>query len=165
LRIRTRGNGTNIVESTAGTIHVDADLESVMAVIADLHSYPEWVSDCSEAEVLEADEQGYPRVARLVLGAAVLKDSLVVEYEWPTGRTSVHWNLVSSSLLRDLRGAYHLSLSGSGTEVVYELSIDLVVPIIGLLKRKAERRLIESALKDLKRRVEGSVNRGSGSCV
>ena len=43
---------------------------------------------------------------------------------------------------------------GSGTDVTYELSVDLAIPMIGLLKRKAERRLTDTALKDLKKRVE-----------
>ena len=47
-----------------------------------------------------------------------------------------------------------LSPKGSGTDVTYELSVDLVIPMIGLLKRKAERRLTDTALKDLKKRVE-----------
>ena len=64
------------------------------------------------------------------------------------------WSLVSSSLLRALDGAYLLSPKGSGTDVTYELSVDLVIPMIGLLKRKAERRLTDTALKDLKKRVE-----------
>ena len=126
-----------------------------MDVIADIASYPEWVSEYTETEVLEADEQGYPRVARLVLEAAVLRDTMVLEYDWPADRQSVRWSLVSSTLLKALDGAYRLTPNGTGTDVTYELSVDLMVPMIGLLKRKAERRLTETALKDLKKRVEG----------
>lgn len=126
-----------------------------MAVIADIGSYPEWVSEYAETEVIEVDDQGYPTVARLVLDAAVLRDTMVLEYEWPADRTSVRWSLVSSTLLKALDGAYRLTERSGGTDVTYELSVDLTVPMIGLLKRKAERRLTETALKDLKRRVEG----------
>jgi hypothetical protein len=66
----------------------------------------------------------------------------------------VRWSLVSSSLLKALDGAYLLAPNGSGTDVTYELSVDLMIPMIGLLKRKAERRLTDTALKDLKKRVE-----------
>ena len=61
---------------------------------------------------------------------------------------------MSSSLLKALEGAYTLAPKGDGTEVTYELAVDLMVPMIGLLKRKAERRLTDTALKDLKKRVE-----------
>ena len=144
-----------MADRTAETIHIDADPRTVMAVIADIGSYPEWVSEYAETEVIEVDDQGYPTVARLVLDAAVLRDTMVLEYEWPADRTSVRWSLVSSTLLKSLDGAYRLTERSGGTDVTYELSVDLTVPMIGLLKRKAERRLTETALKDLKRRVEG----------
>ena len=143
-----------MAEKTAQTIYIDADPSTVMDVIADIASYPDWVSEYKEAEVLEADPKGNPKVARLVLDATVLKDTMVLSYEWPKDRRSVRWSLVSSSLLKSLDGVYRLSPKGSGTDVTYELSLDLAMPMIGLLKRKAERRLTDTALKDLKKRVE-----------
>ncbi len=143
-----------MADKTAQTIYIDADPATVMDVIADIGSYPEWVTEYKETEVLESDDEGYPKVARLVLEAAVLKDTMVLAYDWPPDRGSVQWSLVSSSLLRSLHGAYRLAPKGSGTDVTYELTVDLLVPMIGLLKRKAERRLTDTALKDLKKRVE-----------
>ncbi|BBZ13443.1 SRPBCC family protein [Mycobacterium branderi] len=143
-----------MAEKTAQTIYIDADPSTVMDVIADIGSYPEWVSEYKEAEVLEEDADGYPKVARMVLDTTVLKDTLVFSYDWPKDRGSVRWSLVSSSILRSLEGAYLLSPKGSGTDVTYELTVDLAIPMIGLLKRKAERRLTDTALKDLKKRVE-----------
>jgi ribosome-associated toxin RatA of RatAB toxin-antitoxin module len=144
-----------VADKTSQTIYIDADPETVMDVIADIASYPQWVKEYKETEVLEANGAGLPKTARLVLDAAVLKDTMVLAYEWAADRTSVQWSLVSSSLLRALNGAYRLSPKGSGTDVTYELSVDLMIPMIGLLKRKAERRLTDTALKDLKKRVEG----------
>jgi ribosome-associated toxin RatA of RatAB toxin-antitoxin module len=143
-----------VADKTAQTIYIDADPATVMAVIADIGAYPEWVAEYRETEVLESDADGYPSKARLVLDAAVLKDTMVLAYEWPADRVSVTWSLVSSSLLKALDGAYRLTPKGSGTDVTYELAVDLVIPMIGLLKRKAERRLTDTALKDLKKRVE-----------
>src|ERR1700760_4420464 len=144
----------HVADKTAQTIYIDADPSTVMDVIADIGSYPDWVAEYKETEVLEVDDEGYPSRARLLLDAAVLKDTMELAYVWPADRNSVTWSLVSSSLLRALNGAYHLSPKGSGTDVTYELSVDLIIPMIGLLKRKAERRLTDTALKDLKKRVE-----------
>lgn len=143
-----------MADKTAQTIYIDADPGTVMDVIADIGSYPEWVSEYKDTEVLEVDDDGFPKRARLVLEAAVLKDTMELAYDWPADHQSVTWTLVSSSLLKALEGAYRLSANGSGTDVTYELSVDLSIPMIGLLKRKAERRLTDTALKDLKKRVE-----------
>lgn len=143
-----------MADKTAQTIYIEADPSTVIDVIADIESYPEWVAEYKETEVLEAYENGLPKKARLVLDAAVLKDTMVLSYVWPADRKSVSWTLESSSLLRALEGTYRVAPKGSGTDVTYELSVDLVIPMIGLLKRKAERRLTDTALKDLKKRVE-----------
>lgn len=144
-----------VADKTTQTIYIEAAPGAVMDVIADISAYPEWVSEYKETEVLETDGTGNPKTARLVLEAAVLRDTMVLSYDWRGDRSSVRWTLVSSSLLKALEGTYTLSPKGSGTEVTYELSVDLMVPMIGLLKRKAERRLTDTALKDLKKRVEG----------
>ena len=149
------GKAVKVADRTAQTIFIDADPRTVMDVIADIASYPEWVSEYTETEVLDVDAEGYPILARLVLDAAVLRDTMVLEYDWPPDRQSVRWSLVSSTLLKALDGAYLLTENGAGTDVTYELAVDLLVPMIGLLKRKAERRLTETALKELKMRIEG----------
>lgn len=143
-----------MTEKTAQTIYIEADPTAVMDVIADIAAYPQWVSEYKQAEVLETGADGYPKVARLALDAAVIKDTMVLSYDWAADHRSVRWSLVSSSLLKALDGEYLLTPKGSGTEVTYELAVDLMIPMIGLLKRKAERRLTDSALKDLKKRVE-----------
>lgn len=143
-----------MAEKTTQTIYIDADPSTVLEVIADIDSYPEWISEYKEAEVQERGADGYPKVVRFVMDAGVIKDTLVMSYVWPEDRHSLSWTLVSSSLLRSLDGTYRLAPKDSGTDVTYELSVDLAIPILGLLKRKAERRLTDTALKDLKKRVE-----------
>lgn len=143
-----------MAEKTTQTIHIDADPDTILKVIADIDSYPDWISEYKEAEVQERGADGYPKVARFVMDAGIIKDTLVMSYQWPKDRRSLSWTLVSSSLLRALEGSYRLAPKGSGTDVTYELSVDLALPMIGMLKRKAERRLIDTALKDLKKRVE-----------
>ena len=46
-----------------------------------------------------------------------------------------------------------------GTTVTYSLAVDLNIPMIGMLRRKAEKVIIDTALKGLKRRVEGAPDR------
>ena len=143
-----------MAEKTTQTIYIEADPAAVMGVIADIAAYPDWVSEYTAAEVLETYPDGYPKVARLVLDAAVLKDTMELSYDWADNHRTVRWSLLSSSLLKALDGEYRLAAEGSGTEVTYNLTVDLMIPMIGLLKRKAERRLTDTALKDLKKRAE-----------
>ena len=77
-----------------------------------------------------------------------------VDIDWD-GDREVTWTLVEGNMLRMLDGAYTLVDRGDGTtEVTYRLALDVSIPLIGMLKRKGEKILIDTALKGLKKRVE-----------
>lgn len=147
-----------MTERTASTIHIDASPRRVMAVIADVGSYPDWTGSVRSVEVLSVydDESSRPAEATFVLHAGAIKDTYTLEYTWQDD-TEVTWTLKEAEILTAMEGAYRLTAaSGGGTDVEYELALDLKIPMIGLLRRKAEKVVIDTALKELKKRVEGS---------
>ena len=82
----------------------------------------------------------------------------MLEYDWDVaddGTGSVSWHLVRAHLLKGLNGTYTLARVPAGTRVTYDLEVELTMPMIGLLKRKAEKHIINLALSELKKRVEG----------
>ncbi|MCF8570802.1 SRPBCC family protein [Gordonia sp. HY002] len=135
---------------------VGADVDPIMSVIADFENYPQWVGAAREVTVLERDSRGRGTHVRFILDAGVLADTYELRYEWSDDDTSVSWSLVSSELQRDQQGSYELTQQVHGsTKVTYSLTVDLQIPMISQLKRRAEKAIIESALSDLKKRVEG----------
>ncbi len=143
-------------DRTQRTITIDAPADQVMAVIADLRSYPEWVSAARSVEVLDEFPDGRARTARFVLDAGVVKDSYVLAYTWRPDGKAVSWHLVSGELQKAQDGTYELIAQSDGaTQVIYELTVDLTIPMIGMFKRKAEKVITDTALKELKKRVEG----------
>ncbi|MDL9937377.1 SRPBCC family protein [Gordonia sp. ABSL1-1] len=145
-----------MADHTERDIVINADAADILAVIADFEHYPDWVGAAREVQVLATDAQGRASEVRFVLDAGVLQDTYVLAYEWDRDGTGVSWRLVSSDLQADQRGRYLLSEQVPGsTKVTYELMVDLVVPLIGALKRRAEKAITDAALNDLKKRVEG----------
>ncbi len=125
-----------------------------MTVIADFPAYPEWAGQVKSADVLETGEDGRPVKVRFVLDAGVISDEYVLGYDWADD-TTVSWRIVDAGkMVSGLTGSYRLAEAGGGTEVTYELAVDLKVPMIGMIKRKAEKVIIDTALKGLKKRVE-----------
>ena len=61
----------------------------------------------------------------------------------------------AGTMLTGMTGAYILADGDDGIEVTYELAVDVRIPMIGMVRRKAEKRIIDTALRGLKRRVEG----------
>jgi ribosome-associated toxin RatA of RatAB toxin-antitoxin module len=142
-------------EQTSSTIEIEASADAVMNEIADLEAYPDWTGSVKEVEVLERGADGRPIRATFVLDAGVVKDTYTLSYTW-NGNDSVSWTLVEAQILTAMDGSYRLSAGGDGsTRVEYVLTLDLKMPMIGMLRRKAEKVVTDTALKELKRRVEG----------
>jgi hypothetical protein len=125
-----------------------------MGVIADFEAYPQWVRAARTVEVLEAGPDGRARRVRFVIDATVLADEYVLDYTWDDDRR-VSWTLVQSKIMKRQEGSYTLAGTDGGTEVTYRLTVDVAVPMIGMLKRRAEKVILDTALKELKKRVEG----------
>ena len=142
-----------MAELTESSIIIDAPAERVMAVIADLGTYPEWAG-VKQTRVLQTFPDGRPREAEMVIDSGPIKDTYTIRYEWHEDK-QVNWQLTESTVLRDLDGMYMVHDLGDGSsEVTYRLVVDLQIPIIGSIKRKAEKAIVDTALKGLKKRVE-----------
>lgn len=134
-----------------------------MAVIADFAAYPQWASAVRATEVLGEQAAGRASQVRFTLDAGVLKDTYVLGYDWD-GDAGVHWHLAEpGSVISAMDGGYLLADRSGGTEATYELTVDLRIPMPGLLKRRAEKTIIDTALKGLKNRVESRPGDGGDS--
>jgi ribosome-associated toxin RatA of RatAB toxin-antitoxin module len=142
-----------MAEQTTSSITVDAPAAEVMAVIADFPAYPEWAKGMKVVDVRSSYDDGRAEQVFFSLDVAPIKDEYTLAYTWD-GDREVTWSLVDGKMLRALDGAYELRESGGSTEVTYRLYLDLTVPLIGMIKRKGEKMLIDAALKGLKQRVE-----------
>jgi len=139
--------------STSSRIVIAAPRAAVMAVIADFAAYPQWASAVRAAEVL-GQEDGRASRVRFTLDAGLVKDTYVLGYDWD-GDAGVRWHLAEpGSVISAMDGGYLLADRDRATETTYELSVDLKIPMPGLLKRRAEKTIIDTALKGLKNRVE-----------
>ena len=88
------------------------------------------------------------------LDAAPIKDDYTLAYDWH-GDASVTWTLVEGKMLKAHgRRLRRCDVARRRTEVTYRLAVDISIPMIGMLKRKAEKVIIDTALKGLKKRVE-----------
>jgi ribosome-associated toxin RatA of RatAB toxin-antitoxin module len=143
-----------MADQTTSSILVNARPDQVMEVIGDFAAYPEWAKGVRRAEVLSEYDEGWAEQVFFSLDVSPIKDEYTLAYEWD-GYDEVTWSLVEGKMLKALDGAYTLRDLGDGTtEVTYRLALDVSIPLIGMLKRKGEKILIDTALKGLKTRVE-----------
>ncbi len=144
-----------MAEKTEARITIEAPPEAVMAVITDFASYPEW-AEIKTVDVRETGADGRATKVYFEVSAGPINAKYTLAYTYAQDRVS--WTLVEGSGLKDLEGEYALEPDGGSTTVTYRLRADVPIPGPGFLKRKllaeGEKKIIDTALKGLKRRVE-----------
>ncbi|MCU7725678.1 SRPBCC family protein [Actinoplanes sp. KI2] len=145
-----------MADTSTQSIQVHAPVDRVAAVICDFPRYPEWVDALKQIEVLEEYEDGYAARVRFVIDAAVMADDYTLEYAYAEDLTRIEWHLVEpSKTQKSQEGSYDLADNGDGTTTVtYSLEVELSIGMLGMFRRKAEKIIMDTALKQLKRRVE-----------
>jgi hypothetical protein len=143
-----------MADPSSQSIVIDAAPADVMAVIADFAAYPDWTGSVKTCDVQETYPDGRGQTVHFIIDAGMVKDDYVLSYDW-SGDSGVSWDLVSGQLQKAQHGSYELAPEGGSTRVTYTLAVDLNIPMLGLLRRKAEKVIMDTALKELKRRVEG----------
>lgn len=149
------------LEHTVSSVLVHATVEACYAVGIDIAAYPEWVENLRSAEIQSTDDQGRPLTVRFEAEGLGRMSSYVLSYDLSQAPYQLAWNLVSGDLAREIEGRYVFhdmteEPDFPQTEVDYELTIDLAVPLPGFVKRRAEDKIVKSALDRFKQRVEGS---------
>lgn len=146
-----------MADSTRSRIVIAAPPGDVIDVIADLEAYPEWSEEIAAVTVDSEDGDGWPDQATFAIDAGPIKDTYTLDYTWDVdeqGLGVASWTLVEAGILKAMDGSYTLTADGDGTAVVYELTVDVKIPMLGMLKRKAEKVIVDTALKGLKKRAE-----------
>ncbi len=146
-----------MADRTESSIVIDAAPDAVLTVIADFEQYPEWTGAVKQVTVLDRLADGRGSRVKFVLDAGAIRDTYTLDYVWDLkddGTGVLSWGLVESTVLKAMDGSYELTATGAGTTVKYSLAVDLRIPMLGMLRRKAEKAIIDTALNELKKHVE-----------
>ena len=145
-----------MAESATQTITIEAPLAQCFAIATDFEQYPAWAHDVKQAVVKERDN--LDRATEVEFRASALGRSThyTLHYDYSDAPGRISWKLVQGDIMRACEGSYVFTPSDAepaSTHVVYELSIELVVPLPGFVKRRAEVRILNT-VKELKSRAE-----------
>ncbi len=143
-----------MADSSTQSLTMRADPAVIMDVIADFAAYPEWTGAVKKVQVTDPGLGPRAKRVRFGLDAGVIKDTYELEYTWASNGMSVSWDLVVGVMQKAQHGSYTLRRVADATEVTYSLVVQLNVPLVGPLRRKAERTIMDTALKELRKRVE-----------
>lgn len=150
-----------MADSSTRSVIVAATPGVIAEVITDFTSYPQWVGGITAVQIEEVidagPDAGLARSVRFSLDAGIVRDEYVLRYTYTRQEAELReiaWELVSSQTQKSQAGSYVLVPVPDGTEVTYALTVELKIPMLGMFKRKAEKIIMDTALKELKKRVE-----------
>ena len=143
-----------MAETASQTTTIAAPPDRVWAIAADVEHYPEWAKDVKDVVVRARDEQNRPIEVEFRASALGRSTHYTLRYDYSDAPAVLSWSMLRGDIMRTIDGAYHFSpTTDGGTEVRYDLIIDLVVPLPGFVKRRAEVRILNT-VRELKVRAE-----------
>ena len=143
-----------MAETAFQTTTIAATPERVWAIATDFERYPEWAKDVKDVIVRGRDEQGRPVEVEYRASALGRSTHYTLAYDYSQAPSVLAWSILRGDIMRTIDGAYHFSpTDDGGTEVRYDLAIELVVPLPGFVKRRAEVRILNT-VRELKVRAE-----------
>jgi uncharacterized membrane protein len=139
---------------TTSTVNIAATADAVRAVLFDIANYPSWSSSFKSVTVLESDGQGRPTQVQMGVVAGALKDKPTLNYDWAAAPDRLDFSLEDADLLTEMSGSYIVKDNGDETEITFELTVALSMPVPEMMRVKAEKSTIDLALKQLKEKLE-----------
>ena len=147
-----RGVGSlgGMSQKSTSTVVIDAPLADVQAALFSIESYPEWLSSIKKVDVIERDSQNRVTKAKLSIDAGMMKDRVVLDYDWSAEPASLSFTMDEADLLTQMDGTYTLkALDADSTQVTYELEIAVSMPVPAMMITKGQQQTIDAALKEL----------------
>ena len=138
------------------SVTIDAPMSEVSEILKNINDYPSWSSTIKSVTVDESDGNGYPAKVTLVVDAGVMKDRPTLSYDWSQAPAKISFSLDDADLMTEMTGVYLVKDNGDETtDVTYELTVNLSMPVPAMMRKKAEQATIDLALSQLKKRAEG----------
>ncbi|MDQ3177369.1 MAG: SRPBCC family protein [Actinomycetota bacterium] len=145
-----------MAETASQTITIEAPVERVWDIASDVERYPEWARDVKDVVVRSRDNEGRPQEVEFRASALGRSTHYTLRYDYADAPSVLAWSMVRGDIQRAIDGSYHFDHADGSTQVRYDLSIELVVPLPGFVKRRAEVRILNT-VRELKTRAESPV--------
>ena len=137
-------------QKSTATVVIDATLAQVQSALFEIENYPSWSSSIKKVEVIERDGENHITKAKLSIDAGVMKDRVVLEYNWSLAPATLSFSMEEADLLTQMDGAYSLkAIDGDSTQVTYELEVAVSLPVLAMMITKTQQTTIDNALKEL----------------
>jgi uncharacterized membrane protein len=140
---------------STSTVTIQSTASEIQEVLSNLSAYPTWSTTIKSVNVITTDDQGRATQVQVSVDAGALKDKPTLNYDWSKAPNRLEFSLEDADLLTEMSGAYIIKDNGDDTtDVTYELTVGLSMPVPAVMRQKAEKSTIDLTLKQLKEKLE-----------
>ena len=145
-----------MADQSSNSITIDASASEICEVLTNLEQYPSWSSAIKNVEIQERDNAGRAVKVTISIEAGVLKDRASLTYDWSKSPEEICFSLDEANMMTEMTGCYLIKDNGDDTTTVtYALSTQVAMPVPDMMRRKVEMQTIDTALSQLKKKMEG----------
>ena len=138
-----------MADTSVSTVIIDAPLAEVEAALFAIEAYPDWLTSIKKVDVVERDGDRVTK-AKVSIDAGMMKDRAVLDYDWSAAPGTLSFSLDEADLMTQMDGVYTLkAIDADSTQVTYELTVAVSLPVPAMMITKAQQQTIDAALKEL----------------
>ncbi|WP_249011613.1 type II toxin-antitoxin system RatA family toxin [Conexibacter sp. DBS9H8] len=141
----------------SATAEINAPLDTVWAVIADVERAPDWQGGMDGLTALERDGEGRAVLTEAIADIKVRKVKSTVRFSYADGPTRLSWRQEKGEL-KSVEGAWVLEDLGGRTRATYQIEVDFGRMLGALVRGPVEAAvrsiLVAARADELKARVQ-----------
>ena len=135
------------------TVEVAADAGSILAIVADFESYPQWNQEIKGLWVLARYDDGRPSQLRLDAAYEAIEDTLIQAVYYP-GPNQIQTVLQQGNLFRKQEQLFSVVDIGATSLLTVDMDVETEMPIPAPMVKKLADNVLDYLAENLKRRAE-----------
>src|SRR5271156_281377 len=135
------------------TVEVAADAASILAIVADFESYPQWNQEIKGLWVLARYDDGRPSQLRLDAAYEAIEDTLIQAVYYP-GPNQIQTVMQQGNLFKKQEQLFSVVEMGATSLLTVDMDVEPALPVPAPMVKKLADNVLDYLAENLKRRAE-----------
>ena len=135
------------------TVEVSASAESIMAIVADFESYPDWNEEIKGCWILARYDDGRPSQLRLDTSVQGMDGTYIQAVYYP-GEHQIQTVMQKGDLFKKQEQVFSVVEMGATTLLTVDLDVEVTLPVPAPMVKKVVNDALDHLADNLKERAE-----------
>jgi ribosome-associated toxin RatA of RatAB toxin-antitoxin module len=135
------------------TVEVNADADSILRIVADFETYPEWNTEVKAIYILARYDDGRPSQLRLDMEIQGQAGTFIQAVYYP-GEAQIQTVLQQGELFKKQDQLFSVVAMGPSSLLTVDLEVEVSLPVPDMMVKKLINDVLEHLANNLKTRAE-----------